>query len=876
MRGLLCWRPALMARRALLAQRALIAQRTPIARAALIAAGMMLLGAAPAQTQVQNGNQWPIPRLTVLTPTGGKVGTTFEVGFAGSDVEEPQALLFNHPGIKGTAIVPPVPPPDPKAKLDPKAKPPVAPPITKFTVTIDKAVPPGYYDVRLVNKKGVSNPRVFVVGELNEIAEKEPNNDVEQGHKLDIGTTVTGAVAAATDVDFFTFAGKKGQRVLMSCLTDSIDSRLNPEMKLFDTAGKQLAYQRALPQQDGVLDVILPNDGEYLLRLNHFTYTSGGGEHFYRLNVSTGPWIDAVYPPMIEPGKAAQVTLFGRNLPGGKVDPGAVLNNSVLETAVVQITAPADPALQQKFTFTGIAPPTMAIQDGFEYRLPTPQGQSNPVLLTYARAPVVLDNDKNDGFESAQDVPAPSEIAGRIDRRGDRDWYAFSAKKGDTYHIELYSHRLGAPTDMFLSIRNAKKAEIMLPPDDNGETVSTKEFFTATRDPAPARFVAPEDGKYWLFVGSHGAELHSDPTYVYRLRITPEKPDFRLVAMPAEDFRPDSMVVGLGGSHHFSVFIQRFEGFKEDVLLTMEGLPTGVTSPPQVLSKSLKSTNMGLVVADNAPDNFTGEVKIVGAAVVGGQKLVREARPATITWGVQPNQNIPTVTRLNRSLMLAIRDKAPAKLNVAPDKVTVIVGDKMKLNAKLARVQAEFKSNFQITPVPGDFPPNVNFGNVTMPPGKDDQVVELNVAANVVPGTYNLVFRGFAPISPDPKGKPVNVIVPSNPITLTVLPKQVAQLSVDNANPQLKPNAEVVVLVKVARQFDYADGFKVTLLPENTNGVTAAEVTIPPGQNEVKLALKAPDNAALGNRANLTIRAAAVLSGVTLNHDVKINVNVVK
>jgi hypothetical protein len=869
MRGLLCC-SAPMPRHAPAARRLLPALLS------FIAAGVTLLDGTQARAQVQNGNQWPIPRLTVLTPTGGKVGTTFEVGFAGSDVEEPQALLFSHPGIKGAPIIPPVPQPDPKAKPDPQAKPPVAPPITKFTVTIDKAVPPGFYDVRLVNKKGVSNPRVFVVGELNEVAEKEPNNDVEQAHKVDIGTTVTGVIAAGTDVDYFLIAGKQGQRVLMACLGESIDSRLNPEMKLFDATGKQLAYQRALPQQDGVLDVILPTDGEYLLRLNHFTYTAGGGEHFYRLNVSTGPWIDAVYPPMIEPGKAAQVTLFGRNLPGGKADPNAILGGSVLETAVVQITAPGDPALQQKFAFTGIAPPAVAIQDGFEYRLPTPQGQSNPVLLTYARAPVVLDNDKNDSFESAQEVPAPSEIAGRIDRRGDRDWYAFNAKKGDTYHIELYSHRLGAPTDMFLTIRNAKKADVLQPADDNGETVSAKEFFTATRDPAPARFVAPEDGKYWLFVGSHGAELQADPTYIYRIRITPERPDFRLVAMPAEDFRPDSMVVGLGGSHHFSVFIQRLEGFSQDVLLTMEGLPSGVTSPPQVLSKHLKSTNLALQVADNAPDNFTGEVKIVGTAVVGGQKMVREARPATITWGVQPGQNIPTVTRLNRGLMLAIRDKAPAKLNVAPDKVVVVVGDKSKLNAKLARVQAEFKANFQITPVPGDFPPNVGFGNVTMAPGKDDQVVELNVAANVVPGNYNLVFRGFAPISPDPKAKPVNVIVPSNPVSLTVLPKQVAQLSVDNANPQLKPNAEVVVLVKVARQFDYADAFKVTLLPENANGVTAAEVTIPPGQNEAKLALKAPENAALGNRANLTIRASAVLSGVTLNHDTKINVNVVK
>jgi len=123
----------------------------------------------------------------------------------------------------------------------------------------------------------------------------------------------------------------------------------------------------------------------------------------------------------------------------------------------------------------------------------------------------------------------------------------------------------------------------------------------------------------------------------------------------------------------------------------------------------------------------------------------------------------------------------------------------------------------------------------------------------------------------------VNTVLTSNPVALTVIPKQVASLSVDNANPQLKLGAEVVVLVKVARQFDYADTFKITLLPENTNGVAAADVVIPAGQNDVKLALKAPAAAAIGNRANLTIRAVAVVNGnVMLNHDVKINVNVVK
>ena len=47
-------------------------------------------------------------------------------------------------------------------------------------------------------------------------------------------------------------------------------------------------------------------------------YTQGGPDYFYRLSISTAPWIDAVFPPVVEAGKATQVTIYGRNLPGGQ------------------------------------------------------------------------------------------------------------------------------------------------------------------------------------------------------------------------------------------------------------------------------------------------------------------------------------------------------------------------------------------------------------------------------------------------------------------------------------------------------------------------------------------------------------------------------
>lgn len=837
----------------------------------------LAFAAVPAQAQVVNGHQWPTPRLTILTPTGGKIGTSFEVTFTGTECEEPTGLLFSHPGITGAPIIPELPKPklDPKTmKPDPKEKEPVRPPITKFTVTVAKDVPVGFYDVRLVNKNGVSNPRRFVVGDLVEVAEKEPNNDVEQAQKVEIGTTISGAIAAGTDVDYVLFAGKKGQRVLVSCLTTSIDSRLDPEIRIINAKGQELTSYRPSPGHDGLVDVTIPDDGEYLVRLNKFTYTAGSAEYFYRLNIALAPYIDAVHPTMIEPGKPAQITLYGRNLPGGKLDPASTINGQVLEKLTVMVNAPNEPVTLK---YSGLITPLQATLDGFEYRLTGPTGASNPVLLTYARAAVVLENDDNDTLEKAQAVPAPCEVAGRIDKKRDRDWYVFDAKKGDVYMIDVVSHRLGAPTDIYYVIKNiAAKADVTTQ-DDNADSVSPRFFTANNRDPAPYRFVAPADGKFHIMIASHTGDNYSDPTNVYQLRILKEKPDFRLFVMPADDTRPDTFRIGQGGTHHYTVYAQRFDGFKGDIHLTMEGLPAGLTCPPQVLAGSMKMTQLVVTAADNAAE-FSGAVKVIGTATVAGQKLVYQARPATVTWSVPIQQNIPTVTRLDRDLMVVVRDKTPGKFVAVKDKVAVSLGDKIDIPLKLTRSFPEFKANFQVLPVPGELPAGMAFANLTFAPGKDDVNAVVTVAANVAPGTYNVVFRGFATISPTAKGKPVNTILVSTPVQVTVLPKQVATLSVDNANPTIKTGAEGPITVKVARLFDYDGVFKVDLvLPAGVKGISADPITIGGNVNEAKMMLKIAPGTPPASLQNLTIRATAVINGnVTLTHETKINVVVAK
>ena len=47
----------------------------------------------------------------------------------------------------------------------------------------------------------------------------------------------------------------------------------------------------------------LPDDGDYYVRLFQFTHTQGTAEHFYRLSITTAPWIDAIYPCVVRAGQ---------------------------------------------------------------------------------------------------------------------------------------------------------------------------------------------------------------------------------------------------------------------------------------------------------------------------------------------------------------------------------------------------------------------------------------------------------------------------------------------------------------------------------------------------------------------------------------------
>src|SRR5262249_15464613 len=185
--------------------------------------------------------------------------------------------------------------------------------------------------------------------------------------------------------------------------------------------------------------------------------------------------------------------------------------------------------------------------------------------------------------------------------------------------------------------------------------------------------------------------------HLYHVRIAPEEPDFRLIVMPPSTNAPDTCVVRQDGRSSLTVLVWRFDGFNGDVRVTAEGLPEGVSCPPQTIGPGQRFGSL-VVSAAASTGPWTGTINIKGAATIDGKEVVREARPATITWPIPPQlQNVSTISRLDRSLVLAVREKAPYSLIAEVEEVTTVAGQKVTVPLKLVRRWPDLKANVQLT-----------------------------------------------------------------------------------------------------------------------------------------------------------------------------------
>ncbi len=697
--------------------------------------------------------QLPTVRLDGVFPAGEAPGATVELTITGNDLDDVDRLVFSHDGISMTRKM---------AEETPFEEGP-QPIENVFLVTVAPGVPPGNYDVRCQGKYGLSNRRTFVVSATAEFVETEPNggNDVpawvekdglreNAAQEITLPGTINGQSSGGPDVDWYRFVGKAGQRILLDGQCRRIDSRMDLAATIFTESGVIVGESRTGQANDSITDVTLPADGLYFIKVHDALFAQGAG-YAYRLTIGAIPYLDFVFPPASLPGSNEEFTIYGRNLPGSQPSPYQ-LDGRPLEQLTVQIPMPGD--VVGRLTYSSLIGPHQAGMDGIEYRIAANGIQSNAVLITPATAPIVREAADNNNPNAPQLLTLPCEVAGSFYPQRDVDWYSFEAQKDDVWSFDVYAQRLGRAIDPAILIQR-------IGTNDKGEPTFTDvtflddvpelninnrsgrhEFDERTADPSYP-FRAPADGMYRVLLKDSVSAVRSDPRLIYRLAIRKPQPDFHVVAIPGGS--TESLMLRKGGRDVVRVTAYRQDGFTGEILVSVTGLPEGVTTQEITIGPGNNHGTLVLSATDAAPMGV-GTLQIVAKAMVNGAELVRPARygAALVPFQFnQPNANVPSVpSRLVERLQICVSEKeaAPQVLTIGDGKpLETSRGGVLKIPYTVKRVEG---SAGTLIGFPNDFPPNTNAQQVNIGANEKGEF-ELRFQANTVPGTYSFYLAGF-------------------------------------------------------------------------------------------------------------------------------------
>jgi hypothetical protein len=669
--------------------------------------------------------QLPQTRLYTLMPPGVAPGQISEVRIhTGADLDQVDRLIVNHPGIFATV----------KQQQDGNGG--VRAVANTFRVAVEADVPPGRYEVRAVGLFGTSNPRMLIVDPRPAITETEPNNTASQAQAIAVGTLVDGVINGAGDLDVVKFTAKQGERIVVDCLAERIDSKLNPMLTLMDADARPIAFARNEYGRDAFAVFDVPADGEYCVEVRDATF-SGGGEHLYRLQIHRGPHIRFVMPAAGEPGTTAPFVLYGYNLPGSTLVEDPKLPTA-LERLDVQIAVPAEPQ-----TVTGV-PSIAAGLDLFTYRHQSEAGVSNQVLLGLSSAPVILEQEPNDQPQTAQKLTAPFELAGQLTAPMDVDRITFEASKDQRLWIEVIGQRGGAYIDPFLTLERVsasadgvEQVKAITAQDDTGTNLAANVFDTATDDPAYLLTVS-ETGTYRLTLRNRASGSDPDPSRVYRLIVREPRPDFRLVAIPSGQTSGQTWPVAPQRGDHFALEVLAFrrDGFAGPIEVRPLQLPPGVTTLGTTIAAGDNSARLVLTASPTAATD-PARVHLVGAARVAGAAGERTTehpvRSGGIVWS--RNGNTPAISQLESQFVAAVSAE-PAPYQLSFDFPPTSVHQGRQLLIPMTLVRRGFNDKLTLKFDDGAKKSKTDVTELVFEAGQTAQTCRLFVRPDAPPGTW--------------------------------------------------------------------------------------------------------------------------------------------
>ena len=665
-------------------------------------------------------------------------------------------------------------------------------------IKIAADAPLGLRAWRLWTSQGATPGMKFVIGDLPEITEEEIDGDpIPVPVKLPV--TINGRIFPRANIDAWAVTLKKGQVLTCEVNAARLGSPLDARLEITDAQGKRQA-ESDFKTADPVLRFAPSDDGIYHVRI-HDIANQGSQAHVYRLTLTTGPYIDRVFPLGGKRGATVEVMLSSADM-----------------STKTRTTLPMR-GDHHWTTFSG----------------------SNPVLLDL--------DDLEEVMETSAMVALPCVANGRISQPGETDRWTFTGKKGEPIELDLRAARLGSPLDGLLTLVTAGNKELVkaesAPP--GGEPI--------------LRYTPDADGPLTVVVQDR-LKTRGGPTYAYRLRMTKgtPPPNFRLafktdaLTLVREPGKPDPKTkVAANPTIKLPITLERLGNFQEAVTLTVDGLPKGVTVSN--LHISAKQNAVELIFQAEADTPIAvGRLTIRGTALVGQNQVVRTARqPAPL--------GVPEVD----SVLLAVALPTPFKIKGVYDMRLASRGGVLERTYQIERTGHDGPIEVSLADKQARHLQGVEGPTILVPAGAKEFKYAVTLPPWMETGrTSRTCVMGVAVLK-DKDGSLHEVSFSStnqNEQLVAVVEPGKLGVNLDNASLAVRPGLPSTILVKVSRASTLKGDVTIDLIvPVHLRGILADKLIIPAGKDEGTLHVRCGNELSSTVNIPLVIRATLLDGG---------------
>jgi hypothetical protein len=191
-------------------------------------------------------------------------------------------------------------------------------------MNVAKDAPLGVYHLRMWTQAGWSNPVKFLVGDLPDLIEAEPNDAPGQLQRVALPAVINGRIERKGDLDRVAFTAGAGEQLVFEVKAEELGSPLDTHMTLYNDKGSELATNDdAEPNnrlnRDARLEFTFKEAGDYSLAIRDLSRL-GGPDYGYRLTIrKPAPSFSLSFDtdrPIVERGGAGTLKITAKRWEG--------------------------------------------------------------------------------------------------------------------------------------------------------------------------------------------------------------------------------------------------------------------------------------------------------------------------------------------------------------------------------------------------------------------------------------------------------------------------------------------------------------------------------------------------------------------------------